>query len=134
MSISIALDFQAHMQSVLENTESLSLLVKHISHSVKPATKYPYIYHKFKNISVSDDLRSGIYDVEYEVNIYSRDIQVSLLKRIIKTIENKIIKIEINAASFIVISSKISNYEIIPSNDLVTLRSKIIFFSSIKPR
>ena len=123
MSISLGIDFSNSLHNYFESNNSLKRNVKNIFHSLKNSGKYPYIYNRVNNIKNIDTRFIKTYEVEAEINLYTRDSKLEDIKIIISII-----------LPFKFISGKISEAEFSVSNDLLTNRVRINFISLIQGR
>lgn len=134
MSISLGIDFSKSLHNYFESNNNLKYYVKNIFHSLKNSGKYPYIYHKVNGIKNIDTRFLKTYEVEAEINLYSRDSKLEDIKIIISTIEESLANFSSITLPFKFISGKISKAEFSISNDLLTNRVRINFISLIQER
>lgn len=134
MSISLGIDFNNCLHNYFESNNSLKRYVKNIFHSLKNSGKYPYIYHKVNSIKNIDTRFLKTYEVETEINLYTRDSKLEDIKIIISSIEESLANFPSIILPFKFISGKISEAEFLVSNDLLTNRVRINFISLIQGR
>ncbi|MDX1917248.1 MAG: hypothetical protein SFT68_04615 [Rickettsiaceae bacterium] len=131
MNISIVVDFHELIHKSLSENQELAAKLQGIFKELDSSTKYPYLYHKVTSFKLDTD-SLYTYEVEGEVNLYTRTPSDEEVKQILYLIEKSITTPSGFFLSFKLISSKIFQVEFINSADEITTRIKLKYLSLVQ--
>ena len=131
MTISIVIDFHAIMHNHLTHNQELASKLKGILYSPQNYNKYPHIFHKIISIK-SDNHSLKTYEIEGEINLFTREVANEEIKQILGLIEDIVVNIPANVRQFKCISAKVVYIEFMNSADEITSKARLQYFALIQ--
>jgi hypothetical protein len=134
MSFKFIQDFQINLYKILAENSELQKIVNNIYFSVVQDAKYPFLLINILKISNNSKFNQSIYDIEFEICIFARDknnsILISIAKLIIAILEIKVATFE----DYMIIGIKPSEITFNSSQDLVTHKMGIHYKTILRER
>ncbi len=132
MSLSFIDEMQMSLHKLLSETPEIRLVVDRIYITTQQDAKYPFLLINIVQINNISKIRQKIYEVDFEISIFTREKNSKILTILVDNITEIIIKTPAQLKNHIIIGINYNNIIFQKAHDLITTKVTINFKILIK--